>query len=71
MTNLIGCATCGYPLAPEERTTLVQINDKMYKPWVSLTDERKKELWISTRAAVPRYEVYAHLVEKELKELNI
>ena len=32
MTNLINCGTCGYPLAPEERTTLVEKDGVMVKP---------------------------------------
>ena len=42
MTNLINCGTCGYPLAPEERTTLVEKDGVMMKPareWVGLADE--------------------------------
>lgn len=44
MSNLIECATCGYPLTPEERTTLVEVNGKMRKPWVGLTDEEIEKL---------------------------
>jgi hypothetical protein len=32
LSNLIPCGTCGYPLAPEERTTLVEQNGVMVKP---------------------------------------
>lgn len=32
MTNLINCGTCGYPLTPEERTTLVEKDGVMVKP---------------------------------------
>lgn len=42
MSNLINCGTCGYPLAPEERTTLVEKDGVMVKPareLVGLTDE--------------------------------
>lgn len=31
-STLIGCGTCGYPLAPEERTTLVEVGGVMVKP---------------------------------------
>jgi hypothetical protein len=30
--NLINCGTCGYPLTPEERTTLVEKDGVMVKP---------------------------------------
>lgn len=36
-TNMIECATCGYPLTEQERTGLVEINGKMHKPWVDLS----------------------------------
>ena len=36
--DLKECGTCGYPLLPEERTGLVEVNGKMVKPWVGLTD---------------------------------
>ena len=32
MTNLINCGTCGYPLTPEERTTLIERDGVMVKP---------------------------------------
>jgi hypothetical protein len=32
MTNLINCGTCGYPLTPEERTSLIERNGVMVKP---------------------------------------
>ena len=32
MKNLINCGTCGYPLTPEERTTLVEKDGVMVKP---------------------------------------
>lgn len=47
MTNLINCGTCGYPLAPEERTTLVEKDGVMVKPareWVGLSDEEMRQL---------------------------
>ena len=40
--NLIECATCGYPLTKEERTGLTEINGKMHRPWVGLTDDEKQ-----------------------------
>jgi len=30
--NLISCGTCGYPLTPEERTSLVEQEGVMVKP---------------------------------------
>ena len=43
MSNLINCGTCGYPLAPEERTTLVEKDGVMVKPdfqpyWMNYQD---------------------------------
>ena len=32
MRNLINCGTCGYPLTPDERTTLVEQDGVMVKP---------------------------------------
>jgi hypothetical protein len=32
MTNLINCGTCGYPLTPEERTSLIERDGVMVKP---------------------------------------
>lgn len=32
MKNLINCGTCGYPLTPEERATLVEKDGVMVKP---------------------------------------
>jgi hypothetical protein len=32
MSNLINCGTCGYPLTPEERSTLVERDGVMMKP---------------------------------------
>jgi hypothetical protein len=32
MRNLINCGTCGYPLTPEERATLVEQDGVMVKP---------------------------------------
>ena len=48
MSNLINCGTCGYPLAPEERTTLVEKDGVMVKPardWVGLTDKERREIF--------------------------
>jgi hypothetical protein len=32
ISNLINCGTCGYPLAPEERTSLIERDDVMVRP---------------------------------------
>jgi hypothetical protein len=39
MTNLINCGTCGYPLTPEERTSLIERNGVMVKPAPMTKDE--------------------------------
>jgi hypothetical protein len=39
MKTLIECSTCGYPLLPEERSGLVEIDGKMCKPNTPLSDE--------------------------------
>ena len=36
--DLKECGTCGYPLLPEERTGLVEVNGKMIKQFVSLDE---------------------------------
>jgi hypothetical protein len=38
--------------------------------WRGLTDEDKSNLWLKSRAAIPRFYTYATLVEAKLKELN-
>lgn len=44
MSTLIECGTCGYPLTPEEREGLVEIDGKMCKPRKPLTDAFLEEL---------------------------
>ncbi|KPK22226.1 MAG: hypothetical protein AMK69_20305 [Nitrospira bacterium SG8_3] len=69
-TKMIECATCGYPLAESERAGLVEINGKMHRPWVGLTNEELYELWCITK---PEYEDrygFARAVEAKLKEKN-
>jgi hypothetical protein len=39
MTNLINCGTCGYPLTPEERTSLIERDGVMVKPESMTKDE--------------------------------
>jgi len=50
-------------------------NKKLYttpqqRPWVNLTDREKSNLWLESRAAIPRFHTYASLVEAKLKEVN-
>jgi hypothetical protein len=40
------------------------------KPWRGLTDREKSDLWLESRAAIPRFHTYATLVEAKLKEKN-
>jgi len=40
------------------------------RPWVGLTDREKSNLWLESRAAIPRFYTYAGLVEAKLKEKN-
>lgn len=41
MKQLIECSTCGYPLLPEERANLVEIDGKMCKP---VADHSERDL---------------------------
>jgi hypothetical protein len=40
------------------------------RPWVGLTDREKSNLWLESRAAIPRFHTYASLIEAKLKEKN-
>jgi hypothetical protein len=42
MTNLINCGTCGYPLTPEERKSLIERDGVMVKPASMTKDEALK-----------------------------
>ena len=62
-----------------EVTTDPDIADGMWLPlyttppqrtWVGLTDREKSNLWLESRAAVPRFHTYASLVEAKLKGKN-
>jgi hypothetical protein len=53
MTNLINCGTCGYPLTPEERTSLIERNGVMVKP-APMTTERALDMALE---AMERYQV--------------
>lgn len=63
--NMKDCSTCGYPLLPEERTDLVEINGKMSKPWVNLTDEDMQAMFLNDDGIrIARY------IEVRIKEKN-
>jgi len=68
--NLIECATCGYPLTKDERTGLTEINGKMYRPWVGLTESEIVYEWELWKASIPRYFGFAKGIEAKLKEKN-
>ena len=38
--------------------------------WVGLTDREKSNLWLESRAAIPRFHTYAPVIEAKLKEKN-
>ena len=40
------------------------------RTWVGLTDEEKSALWVISRAGLPRYAIYASLIEAKLKQKN-
>jgi hypothetical protein len=40
------------------------------RTWVGLTDREKSNLWLESRAAIPRFYTYATLVEAKLKQKN-
>jgi hypothetical protein len=63
---MIDCGTCGYPLTPEERTTLVEVNGKMRRPWKGLTSAERKTLW--NLSVKPMH--FAEMIEAKLKEKN-
>jgi hypothetical protein len=56
--------TEGFTKFPECATTPQQ------RTWVGLTDREKSNLWLESRAAIPRFHTYASLVEAKLKEKN-
>lgn len=67
--KMIECATCGYPLLQEERTSLQEVKGKMVKPWVSLTDDEIPTF----DYAAPQFlaeKKFAHAIEAKLKEKN-
>ncbi len=40
------------------------------RTWVGLSDREKSNLWLESRAAIPRFHTYATLIEAKLKEKN-
>jgi len=74
--NLIECATCGYPLTKDERFGLIEINSKMHKPWVGLTDEEIAFEWRIASHATPKTPAWsshirlARAIEAKLREKN-
>jgi len=40
------------------------------RTWVGLTDREKSNLWLESRAAIPRFYTYASLVEAKLRSKN-
>jgi hypothetical protein len=40
------------------------------RTWVGLTCREKSNLWLESRAAIPRFHTYATLIETKLKEKN-
>ncbi len=70
MERLIECDTCGYPLLPEEREGLVEINGKMCKRQEPLTDAEIEKLmtatWGSASIAPQSVPDFARAIEREL-----
>jgi hypothetical protein len=54
--------------APQQRTAAV--GEDTRRAWVGLTDREKSNLWLESRAAIPRFHTYATLVEAKIKEKN-
>lgn len=55
----------------ERRSKVKQTLIAESKPkWVGLTDREKSNLWLESRAAIPRFHTYATLIEAKLKEKN-
>jgi len=70
MTTVIECNTCGYPLTPEEREGLVEIDGKMCKPRRPLTDEEIDEItdaqWdrLNNKPIYAAHRAYARAIER-------
>lgn len=64
MKRLIECNTCGYPLTPEEREGLVEINGKMCKPRKPLTNEELDALAIDEDGLPNSHFEFARAIER-------
>jgi hypothetical protein len=74
LSNLINCGTCGYPLAPEERTSLIERDGVMVRPAPDLQAEldatnRQVEI-LSDALAESRREILAEREACALAALN-
>jgi len=56
-----------YTIHPKDEDDDIQVYQR---PWVGLTDREKSNLWLESRAAIPRFHTYASLVEAKLREKN-
>jgi len=64
MKQRISLTSAGYIADEDDDIQVYQ------RPWVGLTDREKSNLWLESRAAIPRFYTYASLVEAKLKEKN-
>jgi hypothetical protein len=73
MEQIIECSTCGYPLLPEERAGLVEIDGKMCKP---VADHSERDLDMVTAPPQPQpltdEEIFSMLknIDPETKRLS-
>ena len=58
--------TCGKTMKFESEHGIVA----QQRTWVGLTDREKSNLWLESRAAIPRFYTYAALVEAKLRSKN-
>jgi hypothetical protein len=57
--------------SPDKGLSTVELyTTPQQRTWVGLTDREKSNLWLESRAAIPRFHTYASLVEAKLKEKN-
>jgi hypothetical protein len=62
---------CTYPNCDYPCMNLPDCKQPEQKLWIGLTDREKSNLWLESRAAIPRFHTYATLVEAKLKVKNI
>ena len=55
---------------PDNRHEVALYTTPPQRTWVGLTDREKSNLWLESRAAIPRFHTYATLAEAKLKEKN-